>query len=278
MNFLFWNLKGNSKKSNNLTNEIVDLVREHEIDILLLTELNQKYQRELIERLFMDLRMIAIPTNSKINLFTKLPNNALKPIQRQIFQDARIISFKILYNGFEVNLIATHFLSRYPFKERGDIDTYAGFFKDVINEIENSTENEKTIIVGDFNMNPFDEGMINITRLHAVMDKNIALKMHRSYLNHYKKYKYLYNPMWSFFGDLSKGKVAGTYYFDNKRSSEQYWHIYDQVLMTPELIPYFDESFLDIIIGTSKKSFLKNNVINNNEFSDHLPIKFKFNF
>lgn len=84
----------------------------------------------------------------------------------------------------------------------------------------------------------------------------------------FKNYMYFYNPMWSLMGDLSRG-VSGTHYYKD----DYQWQMYDQVLIRPKLLEYFDTESLNIITTDGEVNFLKENgKINTNITSDHLPI------
>ncbi|OQY55736.1 MAG: hypothetical protein B6245_19395 [Desulfobacteraceae bacterium 4572_88] len=65
-----------------------------------------------------------------------------------------------------------------------------------------------TVFIGDLNMNPFEEGMVNANGLNGVMARGIAERKTRTVLE--ERYPFFYNPMWSFLGDASPGP-PGTY-------------------------------------------------------------------
>jgi hypothetical protein len=46
----------------------------------------------------------------------------------------------------------------------------------VICGAEDSVGHEKTLVIGDLNMNPFEDGMVAASGMHAVMDRTIALR------------------------------------------------------------------------------------------------------
>ena len=46
--------------------------------------------------------------------------------------------------------------------------------------------------------------------------------------------------MWGFLGDNGCGNVSGTMYYNSSDAINYYWHLYDQVLIRPELIDTFD--------------------------------------
>ena len=52
-----------------------------------------------------------------------------------------------------------------------------------------------------------------------------------------------------------------------------YWNLFDQVLVSQEMVNLFNNESLEIIKKINKKSLIKRNKINK-ELSDHLPIVF----
>ena len=82
-----------------------------------------------------------------------------------------------------------------------------------------------------------------------------------------------YNPMWSFFGDISK--THGTYYYSAARQFSLYWNMFDQVLVRPSLIDSISPKDIRILTSISEMSLVdkkgKPNV------SDHLPLFFSIN-
>ena len=82
--------------------------------------------------------------------------------------------------------------------------------------------------------------------------------------------------MWSLLGDASAGP-PGSYY---RRKSEQvayFWHMYDQVLIRPELLPKFKNENLKILENDGSVPILRNGIPDSKIASDHLPILFRLN-
>lgn len=133
---------------------------------------------------------------------------------------------------------------------------------------------QRLFLCGDLNMNPFEEGVIKAKALHAVSSKTLLQKHNRTIEG--KKYPIFYNPMWSFFGDNSKGAIPGTYYHSGSKQREYFWHIFDQVLLRPYIVDIFDEAKLNILTSINGVSMIKKGLIEQ-VYSDHLPIVFTFN-
>jgi len=86
---------------------------------------------------------------------------------------------------------------------------------------------------------------------------------------------YFYNPMWNCFGD-ERGGPPGTFYRDKADPIAHFWHIYDQVLLRPLLVPRFVHKDLKILTQCGDVPLLNADGEPDKESaSDHLPILFR---
>jgi len=132
---------------------------------------------------------------------------------------------------------------------------------------------QQLLLVGDFNMNPFDKGMMYAGYFHAVMDKRVASRGSRKIQS--EEYPMMYSPMWSFLGDYPSGP-SGTFYHSPAEHETAHWHVIDQFLMSPALLKLAEITELEIVSNDGVESFLrKSGLIRGDEFSDHLPIRVK---
>jgi endonuclease/exonuclease/phosphatase family metal-dependent hydrolase len=172
-------------------------------------------------------------------------------------------------------LAVVHLPSKLHLDDRDQSDVC----NDLADEIafqEQQLGHKRTIIVGDFNMNPFEAGMVSAKGLHAVMEREIAQNQSRHVFE--KEYTFFYNPMWPFFGTAGKGNVSGTHYHNSGSYHNYYWHIFDQVLIRPELLYGFDDSHLKIVDSIEGLSLINKVSAERRidpSISDHLPITFK---
>jgi endonuclease/exonuclease/phosphatase family metal-dependent hydrolase len=142
-------------------------------------------------------------------------------------------------------------------------------FNSQILAAEQEVGHKRTLVIGDLNMNPFDPGMVAANGLHAVMDKTTAYKERRVVQG--ERYEFFYNPMWSRMGDESRGP-PGTYYLDRSgRAINHFWSTFDQVLLRPDLLKFYNYDRLYVLDQINSVNLLKDGVIKR-ELSDHLPI------
>ena len=93
-----------------------------------------------------------------------------------------------------------------------------------------------------------------------------------------KTYTTFYNPMWGLSGDLGRGDASGTYYGNQYETNEYFWYMFDQIIIRPSLLNYFDSSKLRIVAKGETYSLVDDQARIQSRYSDHLPIRFTLNF
>ncbi|MCK5617027.1 hypothetical protein KAR91_84980, partial [Candidatus Pacearchaeota archaeon] len=126
---------------------------------------------------------------------------------------------------------------------------------------------KKTILLGDFNMNPYESGMNMASGFNAMMTKACIQNKIRKCRK--KEYDFYYNPMWSLLGD-SADDPSGTYYYQG-RQGYYGWNMLDQVLVHHAAIPlYHNVKILTKAGDTSLKN--RKGRPDSKKISDHFPI------
>jgi len=275
INFLFWNTCNNL-----LINEINEIVEENNIDVILLVEYdtgNSLLSQNLKSNLGVDFFDNNIGRIFKgFKLVSKFDSKQYSVKE----EDSRYIIFTFEIANVSIIIGVCHLPSKLYLHGDSDRRLMLQNFIEDIEESEDKTKNNKVILVGDFNYDPFEDSFVSLDGINTTMSKDVALTSKRKASK--REAAFFYNPMWSFFGDNGKGKVNGTYYWNSNRNINYYWHIHDQVLVRPELIPNFSEDDLDILSETSNYKFTRKGKdgiqkIDYN-ISDHLPIKFNIVF
>ena len=268
MNFLYWNVNGKD-----VADTVMDAVIQHSIDVLVLSECNfvgSSFIKGLNSQLDKKLGLV-FNTLDDPKILTSLPTELVVPLLDS--EGLSIVKF-LPPIGPEFLLAAVHLPSK-MFRDPDDQTQVALRLARDIGRIEEDVGHKRTIVLGDFNMNPFDPGMVGSESLHSVMTKTIASKGSRKVRG--EERHFFYNPMWNHFGE-SHSLPAGSYYYQSSKEVAYYWHIFDQVLIRPDLLAHFEEDSLQILacIGSASLTNSKNIPIRT-KFSDHLPIKFSLN-
>jgi endonuclease/exonuclease/phosphatase family metal-dependent hydrolase len=171
----------------------------------------------------------------------------------------------------ELLLAVTHL----PAKTGGHTDVgQASDARDVTAELgafEDQRQHQNTVFVGDFNMNPYDPGLIHVTGVHGLMTRELARKGERTHRR--RKYRRFYNPMWGFFGDRTPGP-AGTHYWRSSQPHNTHWSMLDQVVLRSAVMDRL--AVLEILDHDGKHSLLApDGAPDKTHLSDHLPIFFQ---
>ncbi|AOR24141.1 hypothetical protein [Clostridium taeniosporum] len=264
INFLYWNTN-----NNNISSYIIEACLENKIDVLILSEnknIDIDYLRRKLKENNLFFKVEKIVPHSRILLLhnTKGQINVIK-------ESKYYSTFNLKDKDERFLIFALHLPSKYA-QERSDLNMYTSQILREFEQLEEERKTEKSIVVGDFNMNPFDDGMVSALGFNAVMCPTIAKKQSRKVLN--EERKFYYNPMWHIMGNYFNS-CKGTFYYPTATKS-YYWYTYDQVIIRPELIDKFDINELEVLSIINEKSLLtRNNLPNKKKISDHLPIKFK---
>ncbi|MGL5095451.1 MAG: endonuclease/exonuclease/phosphatase family protein [Planctomycetia bacterium] len=132
---------------------------------------------------------------------------------------------------------------------------------------------KRTVVLGDFNANPFDSEIGGTDGLHAIRLKEVGGKASRSVIK--RDHEFFCNPMWSCCNGWDK-PPPGTYYFNRNRVHELFWHLFDQVVLRPQALHMFSERNLKVLGATGGTGLVSENGLP--KASDHLPVLFKLNF
>jgi len=265
--FLFWNI--NRK---NLQRSIANLTQQYDVDVLMLAECEIEIA-VLLNELNKERRFIydywPSPGCRKIEVFTRFSHKLVQPIRES---DRWTIRHLKLPGLKDILLAITHLPSKLHLR---DSSQTAECFElsNSIRMAEQQVGHTRTVLVGDLNMNPFEDGMIIANGLHGVMSRSIAEE--RTRVVQSQKYPFFYNPMWGLFGDGTPGP-SGTYYYRSAEYRVFFWNMFDQVLIRPDLLPLFDNKELGILESDGEVSFLSDRGLPDaNVASDHLPVVFR---
>lgn len=267
--FLFWNLKNKP-----LQREVAALARERAADIIVLAEYDgtdEELLSELNEGGVNGFSAIPKGLCERIRIFSRISGSNFE----QLEASSRYTIHRIGdWRPDPIILVSVHLPSK---RNRSDEDqlSYAIGFSDTIRKIEEREGHQRTLLLGDLNMNPFESGMVNAKGLHAVMSQVVAREESR--IVDGIIYPYFYNPMWNFFGDFTPGPSGTIFHRDCYRSF--FWNMFDQVLIRPSLLDGFDIERLTILTEIDGTTLLRENGRPNDaRFSDHLPISFRLEF
>ena len=263
--FLFWNMK-----QTNRLDIVSRLVRDFNIDVLMLAENALGVTDVLCELNPLGSANFHYNTGlcERIDIFSKFTQAQIEP---QF--ESKHITIRHLKppTTCDLLLVAAHLPSKLHLSNESQAFEMTEIAKDIIN-MEDKVGHKRTVLVGDLNMNPFETGLVTASGLNATMARKIAEKKER--IVNARSYPFFYNPMWSLMGDTSEGP-PGSYYYWQSEQVAYFWHMFDQVLLRPDVLPMFQNDKLKIIDRVGDISLLNNNGIPDKKISDHLPILFQ---
>ena len=271
VSFLFWNVNRNPVQE--IVAEFAEL---YEIDVIILAESSIEESNMVYElNSRRDSRYSAPPRRGRrIDIYTRFPSHWLTSVADPYGMSIQHLEDPILNSKLLV--VAVHLPSRL-YQSDEDLSHLAARWREDIEDAEKRVGHTNTVVVGDLNMDPFHPGVVSSEGLHGVMDKRIAARKTRRVLE--KERLFFYNPMWGLLGNEKVGP-PGTFFYDaSSRPVNYYWHLYDQVLLRPDLMPFFKNRDLRILTHTESDSLLTDSGRPDaNNTSDHLPLLFRIEF
>lgn len=266
MRYLFWNT---NKKDVDWV--IYKLVKEYEPTVLALAEYEKSIKN--LEKSLMKRTGIQYKVIDKLACRVQILINEKLSDKIEHCHDHTNYTIKILpYNSYiDKHIVAFVHL---PSKMQDNKEKNRYLLEKITKQIDelNSEEDRKVVLVGDFNLNPYEDAMTQLTGCNAVSSKEVALKIgRRHWVEEDKKFLYYYNPMWNFLGDINN--VCGTYYYDKTTDHSRYWNTFDQFVVSPQLIKDIED--IKIIKSVGDISLANKKGIPDIKISDHYPLYFR---
>jgi endonuclease/exonuclease/phosphatase family metal-dependent hydrolase len=260
---MFWNTNGRDAGE-----AVGELCRAHDVDILLLAETETASARLVTQingvtgraRTFWELPHL----ESRVRALTHFPPGMVQPA----FDDGQVKMLELrLPIGPALLIVAAHLPSKLwagPDEQKYRVRR----LRRDIEAVEGRLGHRNTVVIGDLNMNPFEDALTAADGLQGVMDKAVALRPARTVQGH--AWDYFYNPMWSRLGDESVGP-SGTYRHAGSELVNHFWNTYDQVLLRPNLLPCYDPDRLVVPTHIAGRPILSQPG-GEAGLSDHLPV------
>jgi hypothetical protein len=264
--FLFWNTRQKPVEE-----AIAALVETHMVDVLILAEFSTR-PVELLERLNQPGKVgfhLTYGVSKGIVVFTGFSSQFVHPI----FETDRISIRRLsLPARVEILLALVHLPSKLYWSEGSQAIECTELAREIRIQEEKAGHN-RTVVVGDLNMNPFETGLVSAAGLNAVMTRDLAVRRFRTVQS--KQYPFFYNPMWNHFGDEHDGP-PGTYYYERSEQVCYFWNIFDQVLLRPDLMNRCSAGGVRVLTEAGNLPLLSTEGRPNTQLaSDHLPLLFE---
>lgn len=284
--FIHWNL---NRILNDLKDDVINIIKDY--DVVVLVECSDEMLHSIKDALKLDKVEFSKISKLKKWVYVLYKEN----LEYKITHHTEIIDDNIKANYRDQNrvqvfkisgkLVNTYFaVLHFTSKSQTDEIKQFNLARNYKNKIHDLTfNNDRIFIVGDFNMNPFDLGMISPYAFFSHNNQEL-LENDKRYVD--KKLRPIYyNPCWALLGDFitrssyaDSKRTGGSYYFESGLSRDYRWSILDQVIMRKSLLEEFECKDLEIIENEDLvKNHIKRIDIKEGRI-DHLPLKFTFNF
>lgn len=259
-----------SSNKSNINKCISEIIIEKSCDVIFLAE----YPAEEILKLCNEVNVFSpqnykpLPSYGGCSHICGLISNRYKTIN-VLHEDNRYAIFKIGMATGILLIAAIHNVSKMSGGTFDQLNVLQRICSD-LTEQETKFQSKNSIMVGDFNINPFEETSVSPNSLFAIPYKE-ELKNTTAVRQGIVREKF-FNPSWKF---LSNQKAPyASYYYNSSKSDNYYWNMFDQVIVRPRLINAFNMDSFSIITESETCQLMLNGKPNKNNFSDHLPIFF----
>ena len=265
--FMFWNI---CRKS--IERLVATASQVFSLDFILLAECKDP-GAVLLElnrtshRLFLHERR----EGGRVDVFHRFPFGSL-----DVLGDHGGLSFLHLRHpiGKDILVVAVHLPSKLYMSDQ-EQTLNCTRMSEKVEYFEHKLGHKRTVVVGDFNINPFEYGLVAADCFHASSSRQVALRNTRVVQG--KTCTFFYNPMWSHFGDRLPGP-PGTYYYNASTSTNMFWNMYDQVLIRPDLLDSFEDESVEIVSKIGETLLAKaDGRPDLTVSSDHFPVVFALN-
>lgn len=245
---------------------------ENNIDVVALVEVGQLEIKNLLDSLKLQgcqWKTVEVCPKEDIRLLAK------KEVSISVHQEENRYSSYKIFIGEEIYLLhVVHLPSPTKLEESARYDKALTISR-LLRKIEKNlygNDEYKSMIVGDFNLQPYSRGVAGVYGFNATMSASKAMKKSRK-VDGELKYFY-FNPIWKLMGD--NRIVQGTYYNSSDQQGKSiYWYSFDQLLIRPFFIEKFNWDYFDIVEKTKSYQFIRNEIIDKRNYSDYLPLKFE---
>jgi hypothetical protein len=264
--FLVWNVQRKP-----LEGLIVRLAQQHRVHVLILVE-RPESDDILLHALQGVGRYRRVESDERFGVYSRFPDSCFIRLLPPVGLD-RVDFWQLRppRGATEILLTAVHGPDRVHY----DDDRRELFFDRVVSTVrwaEGRIGHRRTVIVGDFNANPFERSVGGIRGLHAIGVTDINGRNYRTVMD--LRYDFFYNPMWACYGG-GRNSPPATYYYNGSDVHEVFWHMLDQVVLRPEVLSQFPEHRLRILRWAGPQDLLTpSGLPDERNGSDHLPILF----
>lgn len=284
---LSWNIHTTRKGMTPLLQRVLaEVVNENDIEIVVLQEAFGNIVNTSLNSQFAQYDEIVAPGNiieNGVRIFLKRNTFQHTLLQRYFRNKLVLVHLKKIGGVEEFNIAAVHLHSKVGNSERQQLWKNLPIVNKIKEFETKVSNNNRTILVGDFNHNPYENNLLDPYILNCKDSKKVITTLTNNPISKSKDRDFWYNPMWNLLGDYDftngNERVTGTYYrYTNDETP--IWNLFDGFILRSSIMDRVDYNESSILTATTVTPFLKPFTIGktdsliNEQLSDHLPIKF----
>lgn len=284
---LSWNIHTTKKGMTPLLQRVLaEVVNENKIDIVVLQEAFGKMVNSSLNSQLEQYDEIVTPGNvieNGVRIFLKRNAFQHSLVERHSGNKLVLVHLKKTGGFEEFNIAAVHLHSKVGNSERQQLWKNLPIVNKIRDFEDKTANNNNTILVGDFNHNPYENNLLDPYILNCKDSKNLITILTNIHTSKSKQNNFWYNPMWNLLGDYDftngNERVTGTY-FRYTMDETPIWNLFDGFILRSSIMDRVDYTQSSILTSTKATQFLKSFTIGkgdsliNEQLSDHLPIKF----
>ena len=284
---LSWNIHTTKKGMTPLLQRVLaEVVNENKIDIVVLQEAFGKMVNSSLNSQLEQYDEIVTPGNvieNGVRIFLKRNAFQHSLVERHSGNKLVLVHLKKTGGFEEFNIAAVHLHSKVGNSERQQLWKNLPIVNKIRDFEDKTANNNNTILVGDFNHNPYENNLLDPYILNCKDSKNLITILTNIHTSKSKQNNFWYNPMWNLLGDYDftngNERVTGTY-FRYTMDETPIWNLFDGFILRSSIMDRVDYTQSSILTSTKTTQFLKSFTIGkgdsliNEQLSDHLPIKF----
>lgn len=279
-----WNT--NKKKTTFIQNALTELASEQKPEIFVFQECLGPYVNTILDPNYDEIPYPGNGINRRVRIFLK-KNTFDKYAIKTAFQNKLVfVHLKKIGGSEDFNIAGVHLYSKLN-TERQQLWKNKPIAEEIELYEKQQTNNDRTILIGDLNYNPYDTTLSDPFVFNAVDNKYLIDTFSSNPIGQRNHSNYWYNPMWNLLGDYdfrnnSNKSTTGSFFLYNE-SEIPYWNLLDGALLRPSIMDRIDYQNTEVLTATTQRQFLKPLIVRPDEsfliddFSDHLPLKITLN-
>lgn len=285
LRLLSWNI--GKRKTALLQRALPDVLRENDVEIAILQEAYGPWVNTALSIGYSEISYPGSGVGSGVRLFLK--TGMFTQFSTERLSNKKIVLVHLKKNGYplEFNIAAVHFYSKVNNTERQQMWKNHPAILKIYDFEKNHSSNSNTILVGDFNHNPYEGNLCDPYLLNCKDSRDLIITFTKNPLSKKRaSSNWWYNPMYNLMGDFDyttgSTRVTGTY-FRYSESETPMWNLFDGFILRPTIMDRVDYKNSFIVTKTLTDTFMKPLIVRPDEslihedLSDHLPVFFSLN-